>query len=264
MRILVVSPHLDDAAFSLSLAIRSWLHRNHTVDVINCFTQSEYAPYSDAESMPRNARRTYVTTLRLKEDENWRKKLGPGLQTSNWSLEDAPLRLHCGVDQVCSLIPVPTDKCCGTIRTATEKALGQTGAALVVPLALGGHVDHRTVHDSLLPLAHENPNRPLAFYEDLPYAARAGAEDEIERVIERMGGELRPAFSSARSDIESAALWKRRLAFWYDSQIDDRTAEQIGDFCRRYGGRERMWGNKAWLATDLTVREHQRFKVARH
>lgn len=264
MRILVVSPHLDDAAFSLSLAIKSWLHRTHTVDVVNCFTQSEYAPYSDAESMPWNARRAYVTALRLKEDEHWREQLGPGLQTSNWSLEDAPLRLRCGVDQVCNLTPVRTDGSCETIRTATEKALSQTGSALVVPLAVGGHVDHRTVHDSLLPLAHQNPNSPLAFYEDLPYAARAEAEDEVKRIVERVGAELCPTFASPRSGVESAALWKRRLASCYDSQIDDQTAEQIGDFCRRYGGRERMWGNKAWLATDLTVREHQRFKVGRH
>lgn len=261
MRIVVVSPHLDDAAFSLSLAIRSWLHKNHTVTVINCFTQSEYAPYSDAESMPRNARRTYVTTLRLTEDENWRKKLGPGLQTSNLNLEDAPLRLRCGVAQVCSLTPVLTGKCCGTIRTATEKALGQAGAALVVPLAVGEHVDHRTAHDSLLPLAHENPNRPIAFYEDLPYVARAGAENEIERLVERVGGKLWPTFASLRWEVESATLWKRRLAFCYDSQIDDRTAEQIGDFCRRYGGRERLWGNEAWLATDLAVEDHHRPKV---
>jgi hypothetical protein len=51
-------------------------------------------------------------------------------------------------------------------------------------------------------------------------------------------------------DLEGAMIRKRRIAWCYDSQIDEAVTGQIAEFCRGYGGRERLWVNAAWLLQD--------------
>ena len=41
----------------------------------------------------------------------------------------------------------------------------------LVPLALGGHIDHRLVKLAALKAAPDSGARIIGFYEDLPYAA---------------------------------------------------------------------------------------------
>jgi LmbE family N-acetylglucosaminyl deacetylase len=253
VKIVVVSPHLDDAGFSLSLAIGWWLERGHVVEVINCFTRSEHAPYADIESVHENDRRTYVSGLRLKEDESWRKQLGAGrgrdLRVVNLNLKDAPMRLRCGVEEVCAVATNPEDKSWGKIRKAVEEACASAETALVLPLGLGGHVDHRTVIEALLPLVRESTGEAIGFYEDLPYAARL-REGEVEAAVMGVGVELTALFAGAAED---AVKRKRRLVLSYDSQVDDATAEEMLGFSERYGGRERVWGTAAFATAGLGV-----------
>gem|GEM_PF-6042353 len=42
------------------------------------------------------------------------------------------------------------------------------------------------------------------------------------------------------------------LRWCYDSQIDESVTTEIAEFSRRYGGRERLWGNAAWRV-DATL-----------
>jgi hypothetical protein len=46
---------------------------------------------------------------------------------------------------------------------------------------------------------------------------------------------------------------KRRLTLCYDSQIEDAAAEQMAAHCRQFGGRERLWANAAWRASELSI-----------
>ena len=250
MKIVVLSPHRDDAAFSLSLAIASWLDRGHAVEVVNCFTRSEYAPFADMTAVHANDRMTYVTALRLKEDESWRKQYGAGqkrLTLKDLNVKDAPLRLHCGIEEVFAAAVNPADKAMGKVQKALESA-----GAVVLPLALGGHVDHRTALEAALRLL--TPERPCAFYEDLPYALELPA-GEIEQAAAALGAalnaELAPAFAGAAQDPEAAVRRKRRLALCYDSQIEDAMADRMAAFCRQYDGRERIWANAAWRDSEL-------------
>ena len=68
MKIVVISPHRDDAAFSLGLSIGCWLDAGHAVNVVNCFTRSAYAPYAEFEFIHSNDRMARVSALRLRED----------------------------------------------------------------------------------------------------------------------------------------------------------------------------------------------------
>jgi LmbE family N-acetylglucosaminyl deacetylase len=139
----------------------------------------------------------------------------------------------------------PFDKAMLKLLKAVEGA-----DAVVAPLALGGHVDHRTAREATAAMA--TGAKPWAFYEDLPDALEAG-EAEIERSAQAIGADLVPLFASAEGDVETAIQRKRRLALCYDSQIEDATAEGMAAYCGRFGGRERLWANTAWRASELAV-----------
>ncbi len=246
MKIVVISPHRDDAAFSLSLAIAAWLERGHAVEVVNCFTRSEYAPFSDVSSVHANDRMTYVTAVRAKEDESWRKQFGAGakrLSLKDLNVKDGPLRMHCTLEELTTVAVNPLDKAMAKIQKAIEGA-----GAVVLPLALGGHVDHRTAREAAAAVA--GSALPCAFYEDLPYALELGAEAIAQAALET-GVEATPVFACEPQEVEAAIKRKRRLALCYDSQIEDATAERMAAYCEGFGGRERLWANAAWRASEL-------------
>jgi LmbE family N-acetylglucosaminyl deacetylase len=248
VKIVVLSPHREDAAFSLALAIEAWLARGHAIEVVNCFTRSEHAPYSDVGSVHANDRMTYVTALRLKEEESWRKHYGAAqkrLTLKDLNVKDAPLRMHCAMGEVASVAVNPADKAMGKIQKALESA-----GAIVLPLALGGHVDHRTVQQAALPLL--TAALPCAFYEDLPHALELG-EEAIAQAAHQVGAELAPAFANTPQDVDATIKRKRRLALCYDSQIGDALADRMAGFCAQHGGRERLWANAAWRTSELML-----------
>ena len=253
LKIVVVSPHRDDAAFSLGLAIGRWLADGHSVDILDCFTRSTYAPYSDADSLHPNDRLSYVTALRAREDAAWTKMYRGGLTITDLRLKDAPLRLRCSPYEVLGRPTSPTDKAIGVI----QKGLSRSGAqAFVLPLALGRHVDHVTACESSIPTA--SGQAPCAFYEDLPYAARPGAAEEIDEVVVEaarlLGEPLVPVFVSEPLQDPAAAIErKRKMALCFDSQIDNDAVEQIAGFCARYSGRERLWVNVAWQRSSVAT-----------
>ena len=254
MRVVVVSPHRDDAAFSLGLAIEAWLEAGHRVDILNCFTQSEYAPYSDVDSLHGNDKRSFASAVRRREDIAWNKLAGGRLKITDLDMLDAPLRLACTADEVLALEIRPGDRAVARIAGALRKLADKAEPghlALALPLALGNHIDHRVVHQAALE-ALAQATVAIAFYEDLPYAARPGIAETIETRAKAAGFALRPSFAQASSTaLSDATSRKHRIVECYDSQIDTEVASQIASFAGLYGGRERLWGNSAWLASRL-------------
>jgi LmbE family N-acetylglucosaminyl deacetylase len=241
VRIVVLSPHRDDAAFSLTLAIEAWLKAGFRVEVLNCFTRSEYAPYSDADSIHPHDRRSYVTALREREDKAWLRQLGTGVTITDLNLKDAPLRLRCSADEVCNMKVDATEKAFLKIEAWFRH---DQADAVVLPLALGAHVDHLTARDAAL--AGLNVAIPRAFYEDLPYAARPGAAEQIEAVALTLGRTLTCGFVENSKTTNEAVVRKRKAALCYDSQVDDDVIDSIAHFSSRYEGKERLWMNEMW------------------
>ena len=251
MKITVVSPHGGDAAFALGLSVEAWLARGHAVEVVSCFTRSEFAPYSDVGSLHANDRVSFVTAVRRREDEAWRKQFGAAkLTLTDLNLKDAPLRLHCRPEEVFGRAADASEKVVAKIRRALE--LSKAGA-FVLPLGMSGHVDYVSARDVAM-AALTSAALPLAFYEELPYAASDGAEGAIDAVVQQLSmtlqTELKPAFAAevqtTEAAINAAVARKRRVAWCYDSQIDEGITKEIAEFCRRYQGRERLWGDVAW------------------
>lgn len=256
MKIVIVSPHRDDAAFSLTLSVAAWLEAGHQVHVLNCFTQSAYAPFSDAESLHANDRVSFVSAIRKREDEAWHKVMGGRVRWTDLDLLDAPLRLACAVDEVLAVEIRPGDRAVARVAGALRKIADSARAgevAFALPAAIGGHIDHRVVRAAGELMMREQ-FLPVALYEDLPYAAwigdhggdRAGVEEAVRNPAE----EFAPVFmEDVAAEPAQRVTLKRRAAECYDSQIDSSTAGLISDFCLGYGGRERLWANAAWQGT---------------
>ncbi|SNT44181.1 N-acetylglucosaminyl deacetylase, LmbE family [Granulicella rosea] len=246
MDLYVISPHRDDAAFSLSIAMRHWLGRGHRVQIVNIFTRSLYAPYADVESIREEDRVNYVSGLRRMEDESFLKVMH-GATKFDLDLDDSPIRLGCHSSEVCATLETGTDAALPAIRGHLQRLLHQEDVALVLPLALGRHVDHCIARNAALPLV---PYLPCAFYEDLPYATRQGARADLDEVRRRLIEEHRTSLTPVLchdAGIDPIGF-KRANAGLYSSQIRAEEAQPIAEFSRRYGGGERLWANAKWLA----------------
>ena len=252
MKLVVLSPHRDDAAFSLSLSISHWLAMGHTVTLLNVFTRSLYAPYSDAEMKPEDERLDYVSALRKREDQKFLAALAGSVKMVDLDVVDAPIRLKCDASIVCDMDVQADDFAIPRVQEGLAKLVKGDDTALVLPLGLGHHVDHRTARDAALDLSS---TVPCAFYEELPYAMRNGVRVDLSRFREdastRLHEELSPV--QCHGTHTRPSEWKRRLALGYESQIDEDMANSIANFSHRYHGAERLWANEAWL--KIAVRE---------
>jgi LmbE family N-acetylglucosaminyl deacetylase len=252
VKIAIVSPHRGDAAFALGLAVAAWLAEGHAVEVVNCFTRSEFAPYSDAGSLHANDRMSFVTAVRKREDEAWRKRYGVAkLKITDLNLKDAPMRLHCKPYEVFGRVADGSEKVVSKIRRAVEMS-GAT--AIVLPLGLGGHVDHLSARDAAMP--SNTSAVGLAFYEEQPYAAHCeegAVKDALRELPLMLQTELQAMFVGRAGAVEGAVDQKRRIGWCYDSQMDEGVTTEIAEYCRRYDGRERVWVNAAWRADESSM-----------
>ena len=257
MKILILSPHRDDAAFSLSLAITNWLTARHSVTILNVFTRSRFAPYSDAAFVHENDELSYVSAMRLREDELWVRRIKESLPKGHknnlhifdLNLKDAPIRLRIPLEAVNTTPVNPADPSIEKIRKAlTRHAAEGTMQAIVIPAALGNHVDHFTIREAAQPFTDQ---LPTAFYEDLPYATHPNALADLEALRTTAAEHNAPLTEILYNTNESTAeavTRKRKLVLNYASQIDDAAGDVIANFAATYNGAERLWANQQWLA----------------
>jgi hypothetical protein len=228
------------------------------VTILNIFTRSRYAPYSDADFVHENDQLSYVSAMRLREDEHFLRRmteaLPKGLKSNldmvDLNLKDAPIRLRIPLEELSDTPVNPADPAIEKIRKALTQQ-SEVGAmeSLVLPAALGKHVDHLTVHEAAMPFTS---SIPAAFYEDLPYAATCpSAATDLELLCESAAQRNEP-LSPVTYQIESAIQFKRRLVLGYASQIDDDAGTLISNFASRYNGGERVWANQSWLDAFVT------------
>jgi adhesin HecA-like repeat protein len=193
--------------------------------------------------------------MRLREDElfvrritqNLPKGLKSNLHMVDLNLKDAPIRLRIPLEDLSDTPVNLADHAIEKIRKALTKQ-SEAGAmeALVLPAALGNHVDHLTVREAAMPFT---ATIPIAFYEDLPYAATyPSAATDLESQREAATNRNDP-LSPIIFQFESAIERKHKLVLGYASQIDNDAGTLISNFATRYNGGERLWANQAWLET---------------
>jgi LmbE family N-acetylglucosaminyl deacetylase len=232
LNILVLSPHRDDAAFSLALSLAAWIRDGHTVTVLNAFTRSHEAPFSDAGFIHENDRLSYVSSMRKREDEAFVKYL-PGLTMADVNIKDAPLRLKVPEDVPYDLPLDPNDSGLVKIRKALTRHLGHINPAFVLPLALGNHIDHRVAREAASTIVAD---LPCAFYEDLPDAFRSS---DIP---------AQPDLTPLYTPNPNPLAWKQKAILLYNSQIQEDTAALILDHAHAHHDAERVWANAAFAS----------------
>jgi hypothetical protein len=200
--------------------------------------------------------------MRLREDELFISRIKESLPKGHknnlhmldLNLKDAPIRLRVPLDAVCttpvSLADPSIDKIRKALTRHFEPAPGQNPMqALVLPAALGNHIDHLTVREAAQPFTAQ---LPTAFYEDLPYiATHLTAATELETLRTAAAEHNEPLTEVLYTTDEPAAeaiARKRKLVLNYASQIDEPSGTLIANFAATYNGAERLWGNPQWLS----------------
>ena len=251
-----MSPHRDDAAFSLGLSVCNWLASGHQVTVLNCSTVSD-APYSDVESIDANDCVSFVSAVRRREGIAWGKLAGGRIRFHSLDLQGASIRLACSSAEAQTEDIRPGNGPPARVAGALAELIRNTPAncqAIALPLAAGGHIHHRATRDAGF-AAFRNEACPFALYKDLPGAARSGMAGTLPKMAENTRFELQPCIVLPEaSDVSERIARKANVAERYDSQIDSDEVRPIGEFCAFYGGRERLWANSAWRDADLCRR----------
>lgn len=232
LELTILSPHRDDAAFSLSVALSYWSKLSLKLSVVNFFTVSEYAPHA------LSTRASTISAIRTREDHSALSAIDGGIRVEAFNLLDAPLRFGIGADAICR------SETAALQSTSEIDALGlrlrkyfERGLVLA-PLALGDHVDHLAVSKAA---QASSMRHKLGFYEDLPYAtwtSESTFRHRLHKTEQHTGVHLRSVVIRNRN---FTVAHKRRLINRYRSQITPEEAASIAQYACNYGGGERVW-----------------------
>lgn len=218
--ILLVSPHCDDIAYSLSGALLSGRISARRCVMLVLFSESAFAPYAEIRD------RHGITALRRDEDCRFARTLG--LERIDLMGEEAPLRLGIPVEEV--FAPGPTEDVPDRLVDVFQS---RTWHQVYAPLGLGGHIDHvaarRWVEGSL------SSGTPVGFYEDLPYAGELHGNDYLDSIAELTSTMLPEVVTDNGWRIAKISiLWN------YHSQVAERDVASVQHSTQRLGG-ERLW-----------------------
>ncbi len=225
----VLSPHRDDAVFSMGLALSYFCAKPIHVSVLNFFTVSQYAPRSLETSIEE------ISALRRTEDLQALAAIHASIREASLDMLDAPLRPGIQFDNImqpCALATLQPSFL-ASLQSAIEQQTA--GRLLAAPLSVGNHVDHIAVRHAALATGSGR----LAFYEDLPYAADAPSNEitaKVQEAEESLATQLVPVLFSDANAAEQKTYW----ASFYSSQISSEEAKRIGMFASARGG-ERLW-----------------------
>ena len=164
MRVTAVSPHLDDAAFSVGGTLAALADAGHEVTVVTCFTRSVPGPDGFAlacqldKGLPAD-----VDYMALRRDEDAAAMAVLGATPLHLDLREAPHRGYGSAAELFAGVH-PDDDAWEDVRAALT---GLPGDLWLAPQALGGHVDHLQVLRAVA-----GTGRPVLWWRDSPYVLR--------------------------------------------------------------------------------------------
>ena len=170
MKLLAVSPHLDDAAFSAGGTLAQRAAAGWEVTVVTCFTGNVPQPQGFALACQLDkglsADIDYMA-LRRQEDRDACDALGA--TAIHLPFLEAPHRGYASAPELFATRR-PDDDMVARLAPALATLLADHRPDMIFgPLCLGDHVDHHIVRDALVSVAGA---RPLLLWEDWPYADR--------------------------------------------------------------------------------------------
>ena len=164
MRVLAVSPHLDDAAFSVGGTLAALADAGHEVTVLTCFTRSVPDPTGFALACQTDkGLGPEVDYLAVRRAEDRAAMAVLGAAPVHLDLAEAP---HRGYESAAGLFAGVHSG--DDVWRAVRAHLEERDADLwLAPQGLGGHVDHLQVLRAVAGL-----DRPVLWWRDSPYVLR--------------------------------------------------------------------------------------------
>lgn len=230
MKMIFLSPHLDDAVYSCGGLIALSSREGITVEVWTVFAgdpQRMLSPFA-GELHRRWGAGTDAVELRRREDRKACASLGAGFRHLNFP--DCIYRYFPGTDQpviqknedLFDPAPILERELVAEIAQQIRSALPER-AEIYCPLALGCHIDHRITRAAL-----ESLGIKLNYYADFPYAAKA------ELVLEK----ALPAAAAAKQvelDEDSLQRWIAGVG-QYRSQLSSfwQSEQEMAEALRAY------------------------------
>ena len=213
---LAVSPHLDDAVFSVGASLARLVDAGHDVTVVTCFTAGVPDPTGFALACQTDkglAPDVDYMALRRAEDRAATAVLGaspvhlPLLEAPHRGYDSAPA-LFAGVH--------PDDVVWQDVRAGLRSYDADLWLA---PQALGAHVDHLQVVRAVAAL-----ERPTLWWRDAPYALRAPDAPPSPDLPSGLVEVVLPEDRRRRGD--ACACYATQLGFQFGGEAGMRTALQ--------------------------------------
>jgi hypothetical protein len=205
MKILLLSPHYDDAPLSLGQSMLNGVLSRHSVTVGVLFAKTNWTQWFH----PTRGRWPLVSALRCAEELRtalnfrYRLKLAP--------FEEAILRT--GELNVESYLNQAFEPSTSPELPALARRIENWSRDFdltISPMGLGFHIDHSLTAAAATSLADRVP---IAFYEDRPYASWCTSE-EIAAIAQHLGAKLnRRGASPPITELKHGKIW-------YPSQFD--------------------------------------------
>ncbi|HUS71079.1 MAG TPA: PIG-L family deacetylase [Anaerolineae bacterium] len=248
---IFLSPHLDDAVLSCGGLIRRQVLSGTPVLVVTVFAGEpqhlELSPYA-TQIHSRWGNATHPTTVRREEDRRAMDLLGADYL--HLPYVDAIYRFHDG-----SFLYSSDQELFGPIHPSEARLVSRLAAMVAglhtsqdvtvyAPLAVGNHVDHQLVRDSLLSLQARFSQ--IVFYEDYPYVDRPGALTDALTTLGTQDWESELQLldeECLKAKIEAIAAYQSQMATLFDS--DNTMALRVREYSRavspNQGFAERCW-----------------------
>jgi LmbE family N-acetylglucosaminyl deacetylase len=228
-KFLILSPHIDDACFSLG-GLLSEL--TCTKLIWNIFSCSDFHKYGNIKD---------VIAKRIDEDQRFCDKINA--KNINAAYEDAHAR---GCTKLKEYLGISTEIVLSNHRDLIENISLQIINTVVdykidilcIPMAVGNHMDHIMVRQSaIMAMMSSGATIPIFFYEDLPYAVDLGNLNQAKE-------EVSSFYLLKEVHTEISRLNKSELIKLYESQISNRDIDLIINYSvsiEKGKACERLW-----------------------
>ncbi|MCU0323185.1 MAG: PIG-L family deacetylase [Chitinophagaceae bacterium] len=227
-KIILLSPHIDDIAFSMSGFLYQLTTKGYNIFLINIFNNSIYC-------LP-EFKTACINKQREMEDQKFVKQFN--LNKINLNLNDSSILKHTVLSET---ICVPNDFRRKKVYKLFVKIFNIIKPSKIFcPIGIGGHIDHRMVKEVCLEVNY-NMVQKIFFYEDLPYVYNYTPK-HISNIIEKTTTlKLVPQYH----DISNIWLVKERSIAFYESQINQSIISSIKNYAKSLGNNrylyERFW-----------------------
>lgn len=227
-KIMLLSPHHDDIAFSLGGMIAMYHTQGISYYLVNIFNKTCYC-LPDFETKDINEQRNI-------EDDRFAKRFG--LIKTNLGLSDSSVLGHTAHSET---ISSPSDiRRPILIRELNSIFKHVEPDRIFCPIGIGGHIDHRMVKEVCLEMFRGSYNN-LVFYEDLPYAYDCNPK-HIESIISKA---IPLRLHAKCMDITSIWDVKEKSILLYESQVNKEIMGKLRKYAQRLGENkhllERIW-----------------------